>query len=47
MRTPLGPSIELHVAAADDLWMTEVDQNQVKIALLNLCLNSRDDLTPQ
>jgi CheY-like chemotaxis protein len=42
IRSTVGPSIALHVAAADDLWMTEVDQNQLEIALLNLCLNSRD-----
>jgi CheY-like chemotaxis protein len=42
MRRTLGPSIELHVAAADDLWVTLIDQNQLETALVNLCLNSRD-----
>lgn len=42
IRRTLGPSIELHVAAADNLWMTQVDPNQLEIALVNLCLNSRD-----
>ena len=42
IRSTIGPSIEVHVAAAGDLWMTEVDPNQLEIALLNLCLNSRD-----
>ena len=42
IRSTVGPSIELHVAAADDLWLTEVDQNQLEIALVNLCRNSRE-----
>ena len=42
IRRTIGPSIELHVSAADHLWMTQVDPNQLEIALVNLCLNSRD-----
>jgi PAS domain S-box-containing protein len=42
IRRTIGPSIELSVAATDNPWMTQVDQNQLENALLNLCLNSRD-----
>jgi PAS domain S-box-containing protein len=42
VRRTLGPSIVLEVAATEDLWVTQVDQNQLENALLNLCINSRD-----
>jgi CheY-like chemotaxis protein len=42
IRRTIGPQIELAVAATDDLWMTQVDQNQLENALLNLCINARD-----
>ncbi|MDP9082561.1 MAG: response regulator [Pseudomonadota bacterium] len=42
VRRTLGPSIELDVAATENLWITKVDQNQLENALLNLCINSRD-----
>jgi len=42
IRRTIGPQIELGVAAADHLWMTQVDQNQLENALLNLCINARD-----
>ena len=42
IRRTIGPSVQLDVAATENLWMTQVDQNQLEIALLNLCLNSRD-----
>ena len=42
IRSTIGPSVLLAIVATDNLWMTEVDQNQLEIALLNLCINSRD-----
>lgn len=42
VRRTIGPSVRLDVAATKNLWMTQVDQNQLEIALLNLCVNSRD-----
>jgi PAS domain S-box-containing protein len=42
IRRTIGPQIELCVAATGELWMTQVDQNQLENALLNLCINARD-----
>jgi PAS domain S-box-containing protein len=42
IRRTIGPQIELDVAATANLWMTQVDQNQLENALLNLCINARD-----
>jgi CheY-like chemotaxis protein len=42
IRRTIGQQIELQVIAADRLWMTQVDQNQLENALLNLCINARD-----
>jgi signal transduction histidine kinase len=42
IRRTIGPQIKLEVTAADSLWMTQVDQNQLENALLNLCINARD-----
>jgi PAS domain S-box-containing protein len=42
IRRTIGQQIELQVMAADKLWMTQVDQNQLENALLNLCINARD-----
>jgi PAS domain S-box-containing protein len=42
VRRTLGPSIVLDVAATEDLWVIQVDQNRLENALLNLCINSRD-----
>jgi PAS domain S-box-containing protein len=42
LRRTIGPSIALEVAEAPNLWVTQVDQNQLENALLNLCINSRD-----
>jgi PAS domain S-box-containing protein len=38
----LGETIEIDTALADDLWLVEVDANQLENALLNLALNARD-----
>jgi PAS domain S-box-containing protein len=42
IRRTIGPEVELDVAATENLWMTQVDPNQLENALLNLCINSRD-----
>jgi PAS domain S-box-containing protein len=42
IRRTIGQQIELRVIAAGSLWMTQVDQNQLENALLNLCINARD-----
>lgn len=38
----LGPSIDLHLDLASDLWGTLADPNQLESAILNLAINSRD-----
>ena len=38
----IGSSIELHIVAADDLPPALADANQLELAILNLCVNSRD-----
>jgi PAS domain S-box-containing protein len=38
----VGPQIQIEVVAAGGLWPTQVDQNQLENALLNLCINARD-----
>ena len=38
----VGPEIKVEVVAADGLWPTLVDSNQLENALLNLCINARD-----
>jgi PAS domain S-box-containing protein len=42
IRRTVGPSIELAVVGAGDLWPTLVDANQLENGLLNLCINARD-----
>lgn len=42
VRRTVGPSIDVEMVSAADLWPTLVDQNQLENALLNLCINSRD-----
>lgn len=42
IRRSVGPSIEIQVIAANDLWPTLADPNQLENALLNLCINARD-----
>lgn len=42
VRRTVGPEIEVEVVAADDLWLSLVDPNQLENALLNLCINARD-----
>lgn len=42
VRRTTGPSIKVETVAADGLWTTLVDPNQLENALLNLCINARD-----
>lgn len=38
----VGPSIELSIQKAADLWPAHIDAGQLENALLNLCINARD-----
>lgn len=38
----VGPSIDIEVRGASDLWPALVDASQLESALLNLCVNARD-----
>jgi len=42
VRRTVGPSINVVIIAASDLWRALVDPNQLENALLNLCINARD-----
>lgn len=42
IRRTIGPSVQLEVFGADDLWPSLVDPPQLENALLNLCINARD-----
>jgi len=42
LRRTIGETIDLAVAASDDLWTTLCDPNQLESALLNLAINARD-----
>ena len=42
MRRTIGETIDLEIAASDDLWCTLCDPNQLESALLNLAINARD-----
>jgi len=42
LRRTIGETIDLGIAAADDLWSTLCDPNQLESALLNLAINARD-----
>ncbi|RZJ21807.1 MAG: response regulator, partial [Haliea sp.] len=46
IRRTVGPSVELEVHGARDLWPTQVDPSQLENALLNLCINARDAMLP-
>jgi PAS domain S-box-containing protein len=46
VRRSVGPTVELEVVNADDLWPTRVDPSQLENALLNLCINARDAMMP-
>lgn len=38
----IGPQIHIDIQNEADLWLTQVDPNQLENALLNLCINARD-----
>jgi PAS domain S-box-containing protein len=42
LRGTMGETIDLAIAARDDLWWTLCDRNQLESALLNLAINARD-----
>jgi PAS domain S-box-containing protein len=42
LRRTIGETIDLEIAASDDLWCTLCDSNQLESALLNLAINARD-----
>ena len=42
LRRTIGETIDLQIVAADDLWGTLCDPNQLESALLNLAINARD-----
>ena len=42
LRRTIGETIDLQIVAADDLWPTLCDPNQLESALLNLAINARD-----
>lgn len=42
LRRTIGETIDLGIVAADDLWSTLCDPNQLESALLNLGINARD-----
>src|SRR6201999_4533692 len=46
LRRTVGPSIEVEVVHAGGLWPTRVDASQLENALLNLCINARDAMSP-
>jgi PAS domain S-box-containing protein len=46
IRRSVGPIVELEVIHASDLWATKVDSSQLENALLNLCINARDAMSP-
>jgi PAS domain S-box-containing protein len=42
LRRTMGETIDLEIAARNDLWRTLCDPNQLESALLNLAINARD-----
>jgi PAS domain S-box-containing protein len=42
LRRTIGETIDLQIIAANDLWFTLCDPNQLESALLNLAINARD-----
>ncbi len=46
IRRTVGTAVRLEVIGAGGLWSTKVDPPQLESALLNLCINARDAMTP-
>ncbi|UXZ95459.1 response regulator [Pseudomonas phytophila] len=42
IRSTIGPAVNVQVKNDANLWLTQVDPNQLENALLNLCINARD-----
>jgi signal transduction histidine kinase len=42
IRSTLGPAVNVEIHSEANLWLTQVDPNQLENALLNLCINARD-----
>src|ERR1700687_829214 len=42
LRRTIGETIDLNIVAANDLWLTLCDPNQLETRLLNLAINARD-----
>ncbi|MCI8212214.1 hybrid sensor histidine kinase/response regulator [Pseudomonas sp. S25] len=42
IRRTVGPSVDIQVRAAADLWTALIDPAQLENSLLNLCINARD-----
>ena len=47
IRRSVGPDVEVEVVGAGGLWATKLDGPQLENALLNLCINARDAMSPQ
>ncbi|GKT24500.1 PAS domain-containing protein [Acidovorax sp. SUPP3334] len=47
VRRTVGPSVQLEVVGAGGLWLTRVDPSQLENAVLNLCINARDAMSPR
>jgi signal transduction histidine kinase len=47
LRRTVGPDVEVEVVQAGGLWLTRVDASQLENALLNLCINARDAMSPK
>ncbi len=46
VRRTVGPSVVVEVVGAGGLWLTQVDASQLENAVLNLCINARDAMSP-
>lgn len=46
VRRSVGPTVDVQVIDAPDLWPTRIDASQLENALLNLCINARDAMLP-
>ncbi|MDA8443452.1 ATP-binding protein [Paracidovorax valerianellae] len=47
VRRTVGPAVQLEVVGAGGLWLTRVDPSQLENAVLNLCINARDAMSPR
>ncbi|MCZ2495832.1 response regulator [Xylophilus sp. Kf1] len=46
IRRAVGPDVTLEVVGSGGLWPTLIDRSQLENALLNLCINARDAMSP-